>query len=371
MATFRGPGQYPTLLAQATNKISLPAGGTFTFPAGYFALSAGRYSQLQSYEPITGMWCRVGGGRQGTGGQGGVEFFNSDGTNYRLANQTGCAVGALLYAAGSGYTSAPVVTAGSGSSLWKAFVGGAVNTSVTIANGGSNYTYPPICVISAPAYGAGIQATAYCALSGGAVNSVTIDNQGAGYTTAPTLTFVNDPRENANVPITGSTVTFGTGAAATLTLTGANTITGLVCLDHGTPITSVPALTFTGGGGSGAHAIAIMCWTITAETVTTQGNGISGSFAWGTALDNFTQSTPAYTNTDTQINLVTTRRAEIELTVTSTKIATSPVIILDGGIYTSVPTPLVLANASVVTTAPVLATPTMGGVNDVSYYMSL
>ncbi len=374
MALYRGPGQIPTLLGCPTQEVSLPSGGTYTLsPAGWYSVRVGRYSVLQSYDPYTGSWRRIGGGASGSGGQGGVEFFYSDGVNYRLANQTGCPVGALIRVAGTGYTSTPVVAASAGGSLWKAWIGGAVNSTVTINNGGTLYTYPPICVISPPptiTSGGGICATATCTLSSGVVNAVTITNQGAGYTVAPTLTFINDPRENPNVPITGSTVTYGTGASATLTLTGANTLTGLVCQDHGTGGQSaLPTLTFTGGGGSNAAAIVIMNWTITATAIGTAGNIGSGTVAWVTGEDNFTTSAPSYTNPDTQINLVTTRKADIVATVTTNTLTGTPVV-YDGGIYTSSPNILVLANASVVTTAPVV-TATLGGTTDTSYVMPL
>jgi hypothetical protein len=330
----------------------------------------GKYTTMQQYDVVTGTWTTIGGGASGTGGQGGIEYVLSDGVNFRFANQTGCAVGALITNKGSGYTSAPTVTA-TGGSLWKAIVGGAVSTSVTVSNGGVNYTYAPTVVFSNPPLGAGVQATGYCTLSGGAVSSITVTNQGAGYLTAPNITFVNDPRENPNIPITGSTVTFGTGAAAVCTLTGAQTITAILCLDHGNAQTAVPAITITGGGGSSGAATAIMCWTITAvaaPTGTNQGAGLAGTVAWVTAEDAFAALSAAqYTNPSTQANLVTIRKADIYAGVSSGNVSGTPVI-YDGGIYTTTPNVLVIPNASVVTTAPTL-TATMGGVTDTSYFM--
>ena len=78
-------------------------------------------------------------------------------------------------------------------------------------------------------------------MTSGAISSVTVTNQGAGYLAAPIITIINDPRD-----LTGS------GAALSTALTGAGTITGLLCLNHGTALTAVPTLTFTGGGGSAA-----------------------------------------------------------------------------------------------------------------------
>ena len=374
MALYRGPGQVPTILGLPAQEISLASGGTWTIsPAGWYAVRCGKYSSLQAYDPYSGSWRRVGGGASGSGGQGGVEFFYSDGVNYRIANQSGCPVGALLCGTTSGYTSAPVVSPNTGGSLWKAWVGGAVNTTVTINNGGAGYTYPPIVVFSPPPTiqnGGGICATGHSTLTSGAVASVVVDNQGAGYTSAPTITFINDPRENPNIPITGSTVTAGSGASATAVLTGANTLTGLVCQDHGTGGQSaLVTVTAAGGGGSGFVAIVIMDWAITAVTIGTPGAGLSGAQAWVTGEDNFTASVPIYTNPDTQLNLVTTRKADILATVTTGHVAT-PTLVYDGGVYTSSPTMLVLANASVVTTAPVV-TATLGGITDTNYIMPL
>ena len=377
MALYSGPGQIPTFKGVPTNKITLPSGGVYPIaPAGYWMIRTGPYSVIQQYDPITGTWTRIGGGVPA----GGIEYIYSDGVNYRIANQSGSVVGALLTNAGSGYTSAPVVTPSAGGSLWKSWIGGAVNTTVSITSGGSGYTYPPTVFISSPppiTSGGGIQATGYATISGGVVTAVTITNQGAGYTSAPTITFFNDPRENPNIAlsaagtgVSANTVTQGSGAAAVCTLTGSGTVTGLVCLDHGQgSLTSVPTLAFAGGGGSSAAATAIMNWTVTAATVGTGGATVVGAFVNATAEDNFPATAAAYTNPDTQANLVRIRKADVRYTVSAGSIAT-PVVIYDGGCYTSQPTTMVVGNVSAVTTPPV-ATFTMGGVTDVSYGQQL
>ena len=262
--------------------------------------------------------------------------------------------------AGSGYTSAPTVTASAGNSIWKAVVGGAVSTTVTVTNGGTNYTYPPIVQFQAPPAG-GVQATGYCTLSSGAVSSVTVTNQGAGYASAPTVVFINDPREGVNG------VTQGYNAAATATLTGAGTVTAVLCLDHGQGSqTSLPTLAFAGGGGSSAAATGIMCWSITAYAAGTAGTGLSGSVAQISAEDAFPTTAAAYTNPYTQSGLVRTRPANIKAPISSGGITATGQVIIDGGVYTSSPTPLVIATASVVTAAPVV-TFTLGGQTDTTY----
>ena len=355
---FGGPGVTASL---PPSVFSLSAGQTSLIPSGRWEAKNGRYTTLQEWDTISQFWRSVGGGEV----SGSLNRIVSDGNNYRFANQTGCAVGALITNAGSGYTSAPVVTASAGGSLWRAIVGGAISTTVTIVNGGTNYTYPPQIVIAPPPPG-GIQATATCTLSAGAINAVTVVNQGAGYATAPIVTVTPDPRENG---LNG--LTPGYNGQLTTALTGSGTITGLICIDHGAPQTTLPTLTFTGGGGASAAATVIMNWTITSYTVGTAGAGLSGAFAWVTAEDQFPTTAAAYVNPDTQALLVRTRMANIKGTVTAGAIVAKGALAQndDGGIYTAVPLGIVIPTASIVTTAPVI-TCVMGGASDTSILMS-
>jgi hypothetical protein len=361
MPVFGGQGVTASLHGNGSNVVELQAGQTIilgepAFSAGWYQIQLGKYTQLQQLDPILGIWRNIGGGYN----FGGVNYVYSDGVNYRLANQTGCAVGAYLTNAGSAYTSAPVVTPSAGGSIWRAIVGGVVNATVTVTNGGSNYTYRPMVVFSTPPIG-GIQATGYCTLTAGAVSSVTVVDQGAGYTSPPTISFFNDPREGLN------NLPTGTGAQAVATLTGANTVSGVVCLDHGSALTSIPTLAFSGGGGSSAAAIAIMCWTVTGYTVGTAGAGLSGTATWLSAIDPvINAAATAYANPTTQANLVLKRPAQIVAPTSAGGITATGLQVWDGGIYAATGTPLVLANASVTTTAPV-ANLTFGGANDISY----
>ena len=204
---YGGPGVTPNLGSLVSNSLALQPGEVWPVPSGRFAVKPGKYTVFQEYDAVAQFYRTIGGGTTNAN----LEVVFSDGTNYRLANQTGCAVGALITNVGSGYTSAPIVTASAGGSVWRAIVGGAVNTTVTVTNGGVNYTYPPTVLFSAPPAG-GIPATGYCTLSAGAVSSVTIVDQGAGYNSPPTIVFVNDPRETTPPP--GSTATTGYNAAA-------------------------------------------------------------------------------------------------------------------------------------------------------------
>jgi hypothetical protein len=365
MGRFGGPGQAPTLKGVPSNDYTLAPGQVSTvFPAGDWYAHIGRYTTLQQQDPITNLWRGIGAGPT----DGTVRKILSNGVNYRFANQTGCVVGALLTVAGSGYTSSPLVTASAGNSIWQSFVGGAVNTSVVISNAGVNYTYPPQVQFSAPPSVAnngigGIQATGYATLSSGRVASVVVTNQGAGYVSAPLITFVNDPREGQNGVVAGY------NAAAVCVLTGAGTVTGVVCIDHGSDgLTSVPTLTISGGGGSSAAATAIMCWSIITFTPTA-GTGFTGPSELS-ALDAFPTTTPAYVNPSTQSALVSTRKASILMPESGGAPTATGAVFYDRGVYTSVPTALVTGNGALITETATFAF-TMGGVADTSYIQQM
>lgn len=353
---FGGPGVTPGLRGQPTNSNTLEAGQVTLVPPGGWYVVLGRYLTLQQYDSITGTWRWMGDGGNG------AKLVQSDGVNTRIANTTGCTIGALITNAGTGYTSAPTCTPSSGSSIWQAVIGGAVNTSITVTNGGSGYQYPPTVLFSAPP-SPGIQATGYCTLSAGAVSTVTVTNQGAGYSAgAPTLSFINDPREGLN----GTTV--GSNAAAVAVTTGAGTMTGLLCLDHGTPLTAVPTFSFAGGAGSAAAATAIMDFTITGFSTANGGAAYTPLAATSaveiSAVGGITAGTAIYTNPSTQTDILRRRRARIYApTSTAGAITSTGSIVDDGGRYEAVPVPIIEGGMAIVTTAA-LITLLVGGLND-------
>ena len=356
---FGGQGVSPSQGAlPGTDQITLPAGACWLIPSGWFEVKPGPYTCIQEYDSVTTTWRTVGGGSLNAN----VERIHSDGINWRLANLTGCVVGVNLTTAGSGYTTAPTVTAAAGSAVLKAILGGAVSTAVTVSNAGTGYTYPPAVIFSAPP-SPGIQATGHCTLSAGTVASVVVDNQGAGYASPPTISFENDPREGAN------NTSIGINAAAVCTLTGAGTVTGVLVLDHGLPVTSVPALTFSSGSAAGT---AIMCWTITAYNVsaTTAGSGYTAPVtvsAYETPLSGATLTNPM-----SQSTLVKRRRATIIGAVSGVAITATGQVIEDGGIYDQVPTVYVASNGlqGAGAVQAVFLAPTVGGVTDSSWVMA-
>lgn len=348
---FGGTGVVPSTRGQASTVFTLQAGAVQIIPAGTWYIGSRKYSRVQEFDPTMGIWRNIGDDSP-------FGYVRSDGVNVRLANQTGCAIGALMTTAGTLYTSAPTVTPSAGASVWQAIVGGALNTTVTVSNGGASYVYPPLVEIAAPP-APGIQATAYCTLSGGAVSTITVDNQGAGYTQAPQISLINDSRD-----------TTGYNAQATCVLTGAGTITGVLCTDHGTPLTALPTLAFSGGGGSAAAATVLMDWCFLNATLTAAGvaYNATGGYVVVTAA-NVPVTGGTGTNPASQNALLKTRPARLlwPTTTNGALAAATGVIVDDGGHYLKVP----LASEveinfgnSIVTTAASLTAPTVGGLAD-------
>jgi len=376
-----------SLKQEVTNfKLLLPA-STYLIPPGQWFVNIGPYSTLQFLDPVSGLWrsCMQ-------AFQNNVTCIASDGQSYRIANLSGCPIGACVTNAGTGYTSAPVVTASAGGSTWKAIVGGLVNATFTLPTAkGSNYTYAPTIVVQAPPAG-GVQATATCTISAGAVNAVTITDQGAGYTTAPTFYFVTDPRDPNNpitfpsttTPITPIGVasqsgTYQVGAlAATATLTGSGTIGAVVCTDPGLVRTALPTLSFTGGGGASAAATVLMNWTVTGFTATTGGAGYGNAqpFAVRTIEYANTSATAANTNPAIEKGLTFGRMALVNGSSTAGgAITATGAVVVDAGIgFQKIPTCVVDFGGTggiAPPTTQAVATATVGGQNDYFYLMPM
>lgn len=337
--TDSAPSQ-PSLRSLAPGSVIIP-------PLGWYWLNTGRFglAELQRYDPTSECWRYAGDNGNCN------NLFYSDGKTTRVANPTGCVVAALVTTAGSGYTSAPTITVGEGGSTWQAIVGGAVSTAATIANAGNNYIYPPQLLISGPG-NPGIRAAGYTTLTNGTISAVTITEQGAGYTAPPPVAVIPDPRD-----LTGS------GGIITLALTGAGTITGLLCTDMGTPILSgtVPTLTFSSGG---AAATAIMDWVVQSCSITTAGAGYTS--AAGAVIvsgaGGVVTTAGAYTGSDTANRLQRWRRAAVDVVTNSSGGLSSVGQIIDPGRYQSVPTVSVDMSAQTPSTVAVLNF-VMGGVD--------
>ena len=93
-----------------------------------------------------------------------------------------------LTAEGSGYTSNPTVTIGSGTATAVAIttLSTQVVTSVTITNGGTGYSASTTVTLSG---GGGTGATAVAQVVSGVIKTVTITSYGTGYTSVPSVSF--------------------------------------------------------------------------------------------------------------------------------------------------------------------------------------
>ena len=278
--------------------------------SGQYILQMGQYSVLQQYDPGLDYWRNVNVNPYS------LVTVSSDGTNFRLANTTGCPIGAIITTAGSalpdgfyGYVLtnlAPVTiqngvttagisaitapTASAGASLWNCIVGGQVSPTIGVSgtlyqnlanwfvtgapsftgSGGSLYTRPPLVIFTPPPnQGAQpyILPTAYSTISGGAVNAITVTNRGAGLLGLPGIIIVPQPGD----------VTGGGAIAGWTSGNGTEQGTGTLCAlwpaYYGTAVTAVPSLTVPGG----AAATAIMNFTITSFATGTAGVGYVGA----------------------------------------------------------------------------------------------
>jgi hypothetical protein len=131
--------------------------------------------------------------------------------------------------------------------------------SVGITNRGSGYTSAPAVTISAPNQTNGVQATATSTITANAVSSISITNGGSGYTSAPTIT------------ITGGGGSGATAIAQVLTFTKGALVISVT--NGGSGYNTPPAVTITGGGGANAAGTAIVSGNaITAVIMTNVGD---------------------------------------------------------------------------------------------------
>jgi hypothetical protein len=133
--------------------------------------------------------------------------------------------------------------------------------SVGITNRGSGYTSAPAVTISAPNQTNGVQATATATITANVVSSISITNGGSGYTSAPTVT------------ITGGGGSGATAIAQVLTFTKGALVISVTNGGSGYNPSSPPAVTIIGGSGANAAGTAIVTGNaITSVIMTNVGN---------------------------------------------------------------------------------------------------
>lgn len=355
---------YPSSLYQApvtpgTNEVTLPAGGALPVPAGDWLLDLGRFSILQDLDPVTGIWTI----NPMSAFRGQIIPIYSDGFTRRVANLTGCPVGAVVTNGGSNYVQASTtVTPSLGNSEWQAVVGGAVGTivvSTASLGAGSGYSIAPDVFIPAPP-NPGVQATAVATISSGTISGISVVNAGAGYTTVPSVTILPNPADPNYVD--GTVQNYG---IATATLTGDGVIKALLCTNPGTPTTACPSLTIGGAGSSGA-ATALWLTTITGSSIVTAGSGYAGGVKLTTVGGNPT-ATDATGNPRISLTNFVPRQLDGYVTLSTGTLGT--VNIVDPGLFlvSAAPTVVISQNpttaAAGVTSAGSI-TVSLGGASD-------
>jgi hypothetical protein len=300
--------------------VSLAPTEVLLLPAGNLLVQAGPYSDVQYYDPVSLLW------RNFSPADSSPTLIASDGTNYRLANLSGCPVGAVITTAGTtisttypvtcitptGYWVGGNFTAATGAllpfqtvisadgSTWNTYVGGAINQTITITTAGTGYTLPPIILIQPPANQGQqpfIPATADCTISGGVINAITVRNQGAGYVGVPIITVINAPGD-----------TTGTGGVLTAALTGAGQLTAITMVSPGTVRTATPTFSFSAGTVSApasAAATAIMNYSVTAAGGTAAA-GVGYTTGYSLVLETgYSTATATYRNPAIEKGIIT------------------------------------------------------------------
>ena len=186
---------------------------------------------------------------------------------------------------GSGYSVSPSVTitdpTGSGAVAFVSIYNDSTLKSIVIANPGSGYTNP-VFTLSAPG-GTGTTATAsYSGVSnylGGVVTVLTVTGGGSSYS-APVVTIAPPTTYNAGYVSPTITLPYNSDYAATATAAmGVNgTISSIAVSSGGAGYSVAPAVTLSGGGGSGVQAVAtVINGVVTGITVTNPGSGYTST----------------------------------------------------------------------------------------------
>lgn len=222
------------------------------------------------------------------------------------ASLTGGAVSSVsVTEGGTGYSVVPAVTVSPPGDPVTATATASLSSggvsSISVGTGGGYYQSVPAVTISEP--DAPITATAAASVSSGAVSSVTVTRGGGYYLAAPTVTFADPPaavnatasaKRSETLTVEWIQVTNGGGyyasaptvtisapppaftatAYATMASAGATLgVSTIVVRNGGSGYGTAPTVTITGGGGTGATAVAqVKNGVVTAIELTNFGN---------------------------------------------------------------------------------------------------
>jgi hypothetical protein len=132
--------------------------------------------------------------------------------------------------------------------------------SIGVVNRGSGYTSAPTVIISAPTQTGGVNANATATLTtggGGTISSVFVSNAGSGYINAANTTITFAGGGGSGATAVASLVTFATGTVS------------ISVIDGGAGYTNAAntVISITGGGGTGATAQAIVTGNVVTSVV--------------------------------------------------------------------------------------------------------
>jgi len=348
MSKISGPGlslpsngpDYPDGIqgiSSATSNVAidLPPGGTWKIPPGEWMIAPGKVSVIQYLDPITGSWLipnRVAGVATN-------EYVCSDGQNFRVANLTGCPVGAQVSVGGSAYTagSTSVTASGAGTnSTWNCLVGGQISV-VSIPTAGVGYGIAPLVFIEAPPMGNGVQATATAYLTGGSVTSIGLPNVGAGYTFIPKIKVIPNPYDPNY--IAGSVTT---NAVISIGTVNTGSISAVYCIGNGAPLSSVTlgavTLTVAGTSGSGASVVAHYMQTVTSVGIPGAGVSVGTGIGLIGTVGGGAPITSQWNNPNIEHTNFIPRQSSTPATFASSITAIGTII--DSGLFISAPTPI-------------------------------
>ena len=277
----------------------------------------------------------------------------SDGNNYRVANLTGCPVGAVVTTQGTiGYAQATTtVTPSTGNSTWVPIIGGMMSATPSITAVGAGYGLPPFVYCSAPPP-PGVPATFQAFISSGTISSIGCTNQGAGYTST-TLTLSLFPSPYDPLVAAGGAITTATAFTTIVAASGTPSNGKVVCVLCQNPGASLAAPTTLSiaGAGSNAAATPVMMWTVTGGTITGAGAGVASGNSL-MSVGGVTAATPVSTNPDAELTNYVPRPVQATV-IQSAGSITSVGTIYDGGLFTGTPT-AILSQMIAPTTTPTI-----------------
>lgn len=169
---------------------------------------------------------------------------------------------------GSGYVEAPAVSfTGGGGQGAEAVATITKGIAIALGAGGTGYTTAPTVVIGPPPSG-GVQAVATAQINAGAVTGITVTTPGSGYTTPPAISFTGGG---------------GTGATAAASLSGR--VTGVVLTKHGFGYATPPTVVVAAPPAGGVQAAATATLGTAANPVTVELLTLANRFRAGVIKD--------------------------------------------------------------------------------------